>query len=114
MIVLTNPPPLNHIYRYTNRGVYKTHKAKAWQEEAAWEIKLSKPGHFKGEVTVKVEIYPPDKRRRDIDSSLKLLLDAIQDSGAIDDDYQVAELIVRRMEPDRKNPRLELLIDEIK
>lgn len=47
-------------------------------------------------ISVEVYAYPPDKRRRDLDGILKVLLDSMQKAGLYDDDYQVARLYVER------------------
>ena len=53
-------------------------------------------------LTVKVEAYPPDRRRRDLDNLLKSTLDALMHAGLIPDDSQIDDLaIVRR---DRRPP----------
>jgi len=51
---------------------------------------------FKKPLKVQIDLFPPDKRRRDIDNSVKPLLDALMHGGAFDDDSQVAALDVRR------------------
>lgn len=45
---------------------------------------------------VQVSVYPPDKRKRDLDGILKVLLDSLQRGGLFDDDYQIARLLVER------------------
>ena len=54
---------------------------------------LSKP------LAVQVDVFPPDRRRRDIDNLQKALLDALQHGGAYLDDSQVARLVIERHEP---------------
>lgn len=39
-----------------------------------------------------LNIYPPDKRKRDIDNILKCLLDALQDSQLIENDNLINKL----------------------
>jgi Holliday junction resolvase RusA-like endonuclease len=52
-----------------------------------------------GPLAVEVELYPPDRRRRDIDNALKALLDALQHGGAYADDGQVVRLTVSKRDP---------------
>jgi Holliday junction resolvase RusA-like endonuclease len=46
---------------------------------------------------VAVFLYPPDKRRRDIDNVLKALLDGIGHMGVYQDDSQILRLEVTKM-----------------
>lgn len=48
-------------------------------------------------ISMEVDVYPPDKRKRDLDGCLKVLLDAMQHGGLYDDDHQIARLLVTRM-----------------
>ncbi len=41
-------------------------------------------------------LYPPDKRRRDIDNSLKVLLDSLVHAKVIKDDSQIIRLTIER------------------
>ena len=44
-----------------------------------------------------IDLYPPDKRRHDIDNRCKLILDCLQYGGLIENDYQISRLVVQRM-----------------
>lgn len=48
-------------------------------------------------IALEMDIYPPDKRKRDIDNGIKPTLDALQKAGVYDDDNQIARLLVTRM-----------------
>lgn len=48
---------------------------------------------------VHLDLYPPDKRKSDIDNRVKICLDSLQRAGFIANDYQVARLVVTRCEP---------------
>src|ERR1700722_11722441 len=48
-------------------------------------------------ISVELDVYPPDKRKRDLDGILKVCLDSMQHVGLYDDDYQIARLLVTRM-----------------
>jgi crossover junction endodeoxyribonuclease RusA len=47
-------------------------------------------------VSVEIDVFPPDKRVRDLDNILKPLLDAMTAAGCWHDDSQVANLRVTR------------------
>jgi crossover junction endodeoxyribonuclease RusA len=47
-------------------------------------------------LNIKIDLYPPDKRKRDIDNMLKPLLDSLQNAGIIFDDAQFDKLCVER------------------
>jgi len=49
-----------------------------------------------GRLAVTVEVFPPDRRRRDIDNLLKAVLDALQHGGAFPDDSRIVWLLIQR------------------
>ncbi len=49
-----------------------------------------------GPLRVEIEVYPPDRRRRDIDNVQKALLDALEHGRAFRDDSQIVELKIER------------------
>lgn len=49
-----------------------------------------------GRLMVSVILYPPDKRRRDIDNPIKILLDSLQRACVFEDDSQIDRLLVER------------------
>ncbi len=44
-----------------------------------------------GDLMVEIIIYPPDKRKRDMDNIKKALFDALQHAGLYKDDYQICD-----------------------
>lgn len=48
-------------------------------------------------VSLHLDIYPPDHRKRDIDNILKSLLDSLETAGIVADDSQIATLNCRRL-----------------
>jgi crossover junction endodeoxyribonuclease RusA len=86
VIKLPYPPSVNSIWRSTKGGkVYKSADAKSWANEAGWLIKASGL-KVKGPFIFSLVATAPDKRRRDIDNISKVVLDALQAAGAIEDD----------------------------
>ncbi len=47
-------------------------------------------------IRVRVDAFPPDKRKRDLDNIFKALLDALQWCKVFSDDSQIDELIITR------------------
>jgi crossover junction endodeoxyribonuclease RusA len=47
-------------------------------------------------VIVELLIFPPDKRKRDIDNLAKCACDLLMYSGIIDDDFQIQRLLIER------------------
>ena len=52
-----------------------------------------------GQVSVTLEFYPPDRRKRDLDNQFKCLFDSITNAGCIDDDSCIRELHAFKREP---------------
>jgi crossover junction endodeoxyribonuclease RusA len=47
-------------------------------------------------LSVRIEAWVPDKRRRDLDNMVKAPLDSLTHAGVWDDDSQIDELLIRR------------------
>ncbi len=45
-----------------------------------------------------MDVYPPDRRRRDLDNVLKALLDSLAHAKVYEDDSQIDVLVVDRKE----------------
>jgi len=116
--ILTIPPSANRIWRtkFINKSgrviTYKAPDAVNWQEEAAWELKLSAKGEKLPFDKARVEtfVYWPDNRKRDAANIEKILMDAIQDAGIVEDDKDIKDHRTVVMGIDREKPRLEIEI----
>jgi len=49
-----------------------------------------------GPLAVFIEVYPPDRRRRDIDNLLKAIIDSLEHGGVFHDDSQIEWLLIER------------------
>jgi len=98
ILELPYPPSTNHNAYWGQVGHrrYLTTKAKAFRADVAKAVRLREG--FQIPIAMTVELYPADRRRRDIDNPIKALLDALQHAGAIADDSLVAKLTVTRRE----------------
>lgn len=91
------PPSINHYYKYTPGRIVLGAKGTQYRRDAFWLLHKHR-NHCKDKrLAVTINLFPPDKRRRDIDNVLKCLLDSIQHAGVYDDDNQIEMLtIIRR------------------
>ena len=51
-----------------------------------------------GRLSVCLCVFPPDKRKRDLDNLLKISIDSLQKAGFFHDDSQIDSLEVHRFE----------------
>jgi crossover junction endodeoxyribonuclease RusA len=89
--LLPFPPSLNAAVRHARNGNhYPSPEAKQFRKDAvlllhaakhkaAWTM-LTEP------CAVLIELYPPDRRRRDADNRIKAVLDCLQLARIVDDD----------------------------
>lgn len=77
-------------------------KYRAWFERAVYAIRnqRSRPT-IAGRVAVSIVLHYPDKRRRDLDNSLKGLFDAMTHATVWIDDSQIDKLHILRAEPEK-------------
>lgn len=96
---LPYPPSVNHywmtrVMKNGKRGRYLSKRAKDFCE--AVKLLCGRKNPYTGRVGVRVDVYPPDKRPRDLDNLLKGTFDSIAKAGVILDDCQIDDLQVRR------------------
>ena len=110
MIILPWPPTINTYYTVARGRKILSKRGRSFKEQA-WVI--MEDSHFaerlKGEVSVFIRAYPPDKRKRDIDNILKPILDVLTAAGIYDDDSQVSDLRIQRFNP-CKPGRVEVVV----
>jgi len=83
-VTIPVPPSVNHLHASAKGGRrYKTRLYRAWERDAAWEIRTQHPGHVIGKYALTL-ILP--KIRGDIDNRLKPVLDLLHRLGITPDD----------------------------
>lgn len=93
------PPSVNAYWRHPTKGPLAgrhliSREGREYRELVRAELHGMKP--MTGLVRVSVDLYPPDARRRDIDNSMKALLDALGYAGVYADDSQITTLHIER------------------
>jgi crossover junction endodeoxyribonuclease RusA len=96
---LPYPPSINHYYVHTATGVILGAKGKSYRRDAALLLHRYRDS-CGGErrLTLTINVFPPDKRKRDIDNICKATLDALQYARVFEDDSQIDMLTVVRRE----------------
>ena len=115
MLVLSLPfPPSMNTYWRNFRGMTVLSKQgrefKAAVADYVVEYKVPKLGDSK--LRVSMVLFPRDKRKIDIDNRIKAVLDALQDAGVFNDDFQVDELSIVRGKT-IKGGAIRVLIEQI-
>lgn len=96
-LTLPMPPSVNSYWGFKGSQRFLTSKAKTFKQEVWIAAFNSKHKGFKdARLSITVNVFPPDKRVRDIDNVLKPLLDALTQAKMFDDDGQVDRLTIIR------------------
>ena len=76
------------------------------------QVKPPRPRYPKGSLcSVELTYYVPDRRRRDVGNTLKIICDSLEGPNGIwEDDYSISHLCYTRAGVDRENPRCEIVV----
>ncbi len=88
LVELPYPPSVNNYWRHTSKGHYITAKGKSFRRDVCLLLSKYRGRLTTGRLDITVSVYPPDRRKRDLDNITKALFDAIEHSGVIADDEQ--------------------------
>ncbi|AQT67924.1 Crossover junction endodeoxyribonuclease RusA [Anaerohalosphaera lusitana] len=95
VLTLPYPPSINHYWRRVGQRTLISREGRTFRKKVCALLGRGiEP--LEGRLAVVLDIYPPDRRRRDIDNVQKALLDAVEHAGVYRDDSQVDLLITRR------------------
>lgn len=99
-LILPWPPSVNHYWRRVGARTLISRRGREYRqavEDQAWECDR-RLWPLIGRVWITIDLLPPDRRRRDVDNTLKALLDALGHIGVYQDDSQIESLVVNRRE----------------
>lgn len=110
---LPYPPSVNHYWGTRGKIRFIGAAGKAFRQAAmlAWYATRAQ-GFGSARIKVTVEVYPPDRRKRDLDNVLKAAFDALGHARAYEDDSQIDWLSVERKEVRKDAPGLLVTIGE--
>jgi len=96
-IELPWPPSVNSYYRRRGHTYFISQKGVQYRREVC--LLCHKYRHTFSDterISITIEAYPPDKRRRDLDNLLKSLQDSLEHAKVFKDDSQIDKLIITR------------------
>ena len=101
-LTLPWPPSTNTYWRHPTKGRLAgrhliSEQGRAYREAVAIQV-LAQNGRqlLDCPLAIDIEVFMPDRRRRDLDNLLKSLLDSMTHAGVWADDSQIHDLRIRR------------------
>lgn len=98
LLQLPYPPSVNSYWRHVGPRVLVSAEGREYQRRVAavvWESGVINPP-LSCPLRLSLEVFPPDRRRRDLDNLLKAVQDSLVTAGVMLDDSQINEIAVRR------------------
>lgn len=90
------PPSVNHYWRRVGSRTLISKGGRLFRKRVVAMLSVHSSEPLTGRLHVRVLVYPPDRRRRDLDNIVKALLDALEHGGIYEDDSQIDRLEVER------------------
>lgn len=93
---LPYPPTINTYWRNLGEGRTVLSRGAREYRKAVMEL-IGAAVPVRDRLRIEIELYPPDKRRRDLDNVTKSLFDCMQHACVFHDDSQIDEYRIKRM-----------------
>ena len=90
------PPSINHYYRRVGFRTLISREGRRYRREVVARLAARRVRPMRGRPKVVVHVFPPDRRRRDLDNLQKALWDALEHAGVFLDDSQIDDLRIKR------------------
>lgn len=96
-IELPYPPSINHYYLHTSSGVILSNRGKRYRRDVGLLCNRYRERCTKDmRLNVTINVFPPDRRSRDLDNICKATLDAMEHAKVFPNDNQIDMLTVIR------------------
>lgn len=96
---LPYPPSVNRYYRNVGARTLISREGRAYRQRVETLLAERRILPTEGPLAVLVDLFPPDRRRRDVDNAMKSLLDSLEHAGAYEDDSQIVHLETHKHDP---------------
>lgn len=98
-LTLPWPPTTNRCWRYVNGMTLLSREARRYRKTVRDLLLSRKTKTYLCRLSLYIKLYPPNKRKFDIDNRAKILIDSLQDARVFADDNQIDLLTLERGEP---------------
>lgn len=95
---LPYPPSVNHYWGMSGTRRFIGKRGQEFRQAVAEACLEAGIEPLEGPLSVHIALFPPDRRKRDVDNVLKSLLDACEHAGCFENDNQIDELHIIRSE----------------
>ncbi len=99
-LILPWPPAVNNLYAVVRGRKILSKRGRDYKNMVAMIAMSNHCPRVEGRIGVIISAFPPDKRRRDLDGIIKIVLDSLVDAGVMPDDSCVDFLEVTRFSPE--------------
>ena len=96
------PPSANTYYRHVGHKILISKKGRAYQKAIQVQAMVEHwERFFRCRLSITILACPPDRRRRDLDNTQKVIFDSLQNAGIYDDDEQIDFFSIERKEVEK-------------
>lgn len=93
------PPQVNNYYAVVRGRKIISKEGRAYKKQCGLELMVQNARKgLDSRLEVLIDVYPPDRRRRDLDNLCKPVLDVLVEYGMFRDDSLIDDLRIRRRE----------------
>lgn len=115
-LTLPWPPTINHYWKSKAIGrgivkVYVAQKGRLYRDRVVSQIARMNLEKLEGRLSVHIDAFPPDRRKRDLDNIPKCVLDSLTEAKVWKDDEQIDRLSIERREV-VKGGQIDIWIDD--
>ncbi len=96
---LPYPPSVNTLYRRVGPRTLISRQGRAYRNQVCSLLAGLGLKALEGPLKMEVELYPPDRRRRDVDNAMKALMDSLEHGGLYVNDSQIKDLHIQMLSP---------------
>ncbi len=95
-VELPFPPSVNHYWRMWRGRMVISERGLRFRADVKAILAALGVQPISGNLAVRIEVFPPDRRRRDLDNLLKAIGDSLEHGGAFHDDSQIVWLLIEK------------------